>query len=246
MTSQMLEPSDDLAIMAHELRTPMATLRLLSETLVERCPDSPTLRRLGDQIRCISGTLTDTLESCLDPLRFKRGSVHWCSCDLRDIAHAAIGTVRPLLISSPVRVVGPVGQGVEMRGDAEALRRLLVNLLANAVRHVSMGGVYLTLDKVRRRRLWNVIEVADTGMGMDAATLRRVASCEPSAETGGMRGQLGTGLGLRICRSIAAAHGGWMEMASRTGEGTTVRVFLRADLQEVRARFAPRQIRVRA
>jgi signal transduction histidine kinase len=117
---------------------------------------------------------------------------------------------------------------------------VVVKLLANAVRHVSLGGILLSLEHVRRRRCWNVITVSDTGTGMDHAVLERVCRPEEHEVAAG-----GPGLGLRICRLIAAAHGGFLEIGSRPGEGTTVRVFLRADLARMRSGGAARAIRIR-
>jgi len=236
------EPSEDLAVLAHELRTPLAAIRLLSEVLVQRRCDRARVQGLVDQLHSISATLGDTLESVLDARRVQNGSIHWGPCDLEEQALQAVETVRPLVGSLPVRLAGPVGHALPMRGDAGALRRIMVNLLTNALRSVAQGGILLTLDSFRRRHAWNLVTVTDTGSGIDPATLACLRTCG-----GGASSVHGTGLGLRIARTIAAAHGGVLEIETTSGRGTTVRALLRADLAGPRARqIGPRGIRVRA
>jgi CheY-like chemotaxis protein len=112
-----------------------------------------------------------------------------------------------------------------VRGDATRLRQVVWNLLSNAIDHTPSGGEI----RLRSRNLADgslVIEVSDSGEGIDPADLGRIFSpFEQSA--GGMRGGGGLGLGLSICRGIVDAHGGRISAYSDgLGKGTTLVVEL--------------------
>jgi signal transduction histidine kinase len=122
--------------------------------------------------------------------------------------------------------------GLVMCGDADAVRRMTLNLAANAARHTGEGHIAIRAHEERAGDSnWIVIEVADTGEGVPARVAHRLG--EAFALSSGFVGEgftSGAGLGLAICRSIAGAHGGSISFASREGEGATFRARLRADL----------------
>ena len=128
-----------------------------------------------------------------------------------------------------------------MSGDADALRRLMINLLSNAQKHTPTGRIHLAVraysdDSAR----WVALRVTDTGTGIDPEVVPRLG--QAFALNSGPVGSdpaSGTGLGLAICRGIAEAHGGGLRFSSMQGQGTTVTAVLRADLP---GPVAPRQI----
>lgn len=123
---------------------------------------------------------------------------------------------------------------LSMRGDCEGVRRLIMNLTSNAVQHTPGGHVRIAARAERSADAsWVVIEVADTGEGVAPLVAQRLG--EAFALNSGFVGQgftSGAGLGLAICRSIAAAHGGAISFVSRLGEGTVFTARMRADLDE--------------
>jgi signal transduction histidine kinase len=107
-----------------------------------------------------------------------------------------------------------------VRGDAGQIRRLLFNLLDNAIKFTPAGGTVLVgLERSNGQAL---LTVADTGVGIPAEHIAHVF--ERFYRVDPARGQEaeGTGLGLAICRSIAEAHGGHIRIESVTGQGTRV------------------------
>jgi signal transduction histidine kinase len=101
-------------------------------------------------------------------------------------------------------------------GDAERLRQALLNLVLNAVQAMPQGGV-LTVG-VRRLGERVVVDVRDTGIGMDRATLGQ--AFEPFFTTRSR----GTGLGLAVVREVVESHDARVRVISRPGRGTTVRL----------------------
>ena len=113
--------------------------------------------------------------------------------------------------------------------DALRLRRLLGNLLANAVKYSPAGGevaVSVAREDDERGRPWAVLAVADTGLGIPAADLPRVFERGFRAGNVAAGPIAGTGLGLDGARLVAEQHGGTITVASREGEGSTFTVRL--------------------
>ena len=109
--------------------------------------------------------------------------------------------------------------------DRARARQLLLNLVTNAVKYTPKGGeVSITCVKTRESV---VVKVSDTGIGIATGDLSHVFDRFWRADAARSRGQRpGAGLGLAICRWIAEAHGGSIEVQSRRGEGTTFTVTL--------------------
>ena len=109
-------------------------------------------------------------------------------------------------------------------GDGERLRRVLLNLVDNAVKYTPAGGrVSLSL---RRLDGLACLAVRDTGIGLSEAEQEHVFQRFYRADAARDHGAQGSGLGLCIARSIVEAHGGTLEVTSRVGEGSTFRVCL--------------------
>jgi signal transduction histidine kinase len=131
-----------------------------------------------------------------------------------------------------------------MFGDADALRRLILNLVSNSRKYTQAGSIDVHIYTRRSTtERWIEIRVIDTGAGIPPEIVNRLG--EPFALNSGAVGDnyvSGTGLGLSICKTVAAAHGGSIQFESNSGAGTTVTVALRADLTEpVRDMNAPTQ-----
>ena len=109
-------------------------------------------------------------------------------------------------------------------GDRDALERLIINLLDNAVKYNRVGG---TVSARLETHNGNVLfEVSDSGIGIPSNSLNRVFERYYRVDKGRSRDEGGTGLGLAIVKHVAQLHGGWVEVESRLGEGSLFRVHL--------------------
>lgn len=225
-----------LAVVGHELRTPLASLRLLSEFLLfDEGADLAVWRRTVEQINGVSISMAEVVDGLLDAARLNSGCASWAwgRVDVRAVCEDVLGVLRPLVYGKPVELELVVGHGSDpVLGDAGAVRRLLVNLMSNACKNTREGSVRLSVrTQAEGGRRWVVFDVADTGCGMPRHVLRRLGV--PFALSGGSdqdRRVCGSGLGISICKAIAAAHGGTLRVSSAPGAGTRVRARLRADL----------------
>ncbi|HEY3284091.1 MAG TPA: ATP-binding protein, partial [Armatimonadota bacterium] len=124
-----------------------------------------------------------------------------------------------------VRVDLPRGPLMAMARE-EHLRRVLLNLLQNALRHTPPGGEVAVTGRTEGDRV--VVQVRDTGEGIAPDHLPHVFERFYRADAGRARAQGGTGLGLAICQSLLTAVGGTLSLDSEVGVGTTVTVTLPA------------------
>jgi heavy metal sensor kinase len=116
---------------------------------------------------------------------------------------------------------------VSLVGDREHLRRLLLNVVDNAIKYTPAGGsVTLSLQSDND---WVSLRISDTGIGLSRDEQERIFSRFHRATEARSRDEKGVGLGLSIARSIADAHGGRIEVESTPGQGSTFTIFLPAN-----------------
>jgi two-component system phosphate regulon sensor histidine kinase PhoR len=112
-----------------------------------------------------------------------------------------------------------------LTADGDRLRQVLINLVDNAVKYTSAGGhVRIRACPGEKRADTVEISIVDTGMGIPAQDLPRLTERFFRVDKARSRALGGTGLGLAIVKHIVQAHGGWLDISSTVGVGTTVRV----------------------
>jgi signal transduction histidine kinase len=230
--------SEALGVVAHELRTPLAALRACTELLVTEGPEAER-QALVESIHQEVIRLCEMADNLLEAARLGSSAARWRwsrDVDLGAVCQGAIEVMGRIKEAGRVRLRSEVEPpGLSMSGDADALRRLLLNLLTNALRHTPAGGLIELRARERRGGAGRTIEieVRDTGEGIAADALERIGQPFVLGGAGSGRGGLrGAGLGLAICKGIVAAHGGRLTLRSAPGAGTTVAVELAGDLPE--------------
>jgi PAS domain S-box-containing protein len=226
-----------LGVVGHELRTPLAVLRAIAEFLtMDGANETPEAERFLHDIMHEVDRMSDTVNNILEAARLSSGKTrwNWSTFDLAEVVRDAVGSIQMIVNESCVAlVVGPVEGPTHMAGDAEALRRLMINLLSNAKKHTSSGRIEVAIRSYRDAQdaSWADLSVRDTGCGIPPEIVARLG--EAFALNSGVVGAnhvSGTGLGLSICKAVAAAHGGNLLIESIPGEGTTVHARFRLDL----------------
>lgn len=226
-----------VATLAHDLRTPIGALRATAEMLSWKVAGTPGELSSGiDRMVALSihlaETVTDVADAfvCddLDPLRD--------SWKTFDVVAECLRTIDLVHAKVPVGVVvapPDADRLVQLAGSPSGIRRLVMNLLSNALRATTAGEVGVSV-RASTDPGWVELEVRDSGGGIPPDLLPHLG--EPLMLSSGSslvkRSVRGAGLGLAICRRIVAQHGGRMMLTSRPGSGTRVRIWLRQDLTE--------------
>ncbi|MBF4561706.1 HAMP domain-containing histidine kinase [Microbacterium sp. VKM Ac-2870] len=206
---------------SHELRTPLTTIRLASDMLNDQRESfDPTTARAAEllhaQVQRFETLLTDLLEIS----RYDAGSVQleYEPTSLAHLAEDVIASMQQLADQhgTDVRLVAPGGYSpVEM--DPRRVRRVVRNLLGNAIEHGEGRPIVVTVDSNQRAV---AIGVRDYGLGMSAADAERVFDRFWRADPSRKRTIGGTGLGLSIALGDAKLHGGTLAVWSELGRGT--------------------------
>ncbi len=220
---------DLVAAVSHDLRTPVTSLRLLAEAVDDQVVSGDERQRYLGQMRGHVTVLSDLIDDLFELSRLEAGEGRRTPqpVSLPMLVEEAVAAMHLQAAASGVAVRTALPGHVDAAcGDPEQLRRVLLNLLQNAIRHTPAdGSVTVSAEPVGGRV---EVEVADTGAGIAAAERPRVfepffrGGSEAAARSGD-----GAGLGLAISRAIVEAHGGriWLEEAAR---GTRVRFSLPA------------------
>jgi len=218
---------DFVANVSHELKTPLAAIRGYAETLVDGAVEEPETaarfsRRILEQCRRLGELLDDLLTLSrlegTEPLRALE------PVDLREVAEEALELVVPRAQAKAIRPQLEPGPPVIVRGDADGLVRLFVNLLDNAIKYNLEAGQVRV--RISTRGDEAVLEVSDSGIGIVATHLTRIFERFYRVDKGRTREEGGTGLGLAIVKHVAQAHDGRVEVESEPGRGSTFRVLL--------------------
>ncbi len=212
---------------SHELRTPLTTIRLAGDVLYDQRESFPpatarTAELLHTQVERFELLLADLLEMS----RYDAGAVDMETepTNLVRLVEDAIESVASLAEQkgSQLRLVAPGGY-FEAEVDGRRIRRILQNLLGNAIDHGEGKPIVLYVDSDKNGV---AIAVRDYGVGMTPAAMARVFDRFWRADPSRQRVTGGTGLGLAISLEDAALHGGWLEVWSSEGEGSCFRLTL--------------------
>jgi two-component system, OmpR family, phosphate regulon sensor histidine kinase PhoR len=216
---------DFVANASHELKTPVAAVRALAETLLTALPDDPEAgRRFAERIGREAERLDVLVRDLLDLSRVERGTLDVEPVDLVGLVKEVLGGYGDLAEERRIRLRAELQPQVSLRGDRAQLGLLLSNLLDNALRHTpARGTVVVRLDATESRAL---LQVADTGEGIPAGELPRVFERFYRVDKARARRTGGTGLGLAIVRHVAEAHGDTVRVDSELGLGSTFTVTL--------------------
>ena len=205
---------------SHELRTPLAVIRANAEYLQQVQPESEEAAEILAE--------TDRLAALVDALlalaRGQGGAPAEGAVDLGELVSASAQSMQPLAIDRKVALDVEAAAGLEVRGDPDQLRQLVLILLDNALRYTPEGG-RVTVD-AHRINGSAVVAVSDTGIGIDAKALEHVFERFYRADEARTRSDGGAGLGLSIAEQLVTGHGGRISAESEPGRGSTFRVSL--------------------
>ncbi len=214
-----------VAAASHDLRTPLASLRLLVEAIDDGVAGEDRDRYLAE-IRTHVAVLSDLIDDLFELSRIEAGDISWTmrQVELGDLIGDTVAAFRASAEERGVRLAAELPDGkVVAEADAEKVQRVLFNLIQNAIRHTPADGSVTVRAKGGPGGV--EVEVADSGEGIPAGDGERVFEAFYRGDSA--RGEDGAGLGLAISRAIVEAHGGriWLEDAH---PGTKVRFTLPA------------------
>jgi signal transduction histidine kinase/HPt (histidine-containing phosphotransfer) domain-containing protein len=218
--------SEFLANMSHEIRTPMTAIVGFSEMLLRPNQEPAERAECIHTIQRNAVHLLDLISGILDLSKIEAGkmTVEKVSCDLPQLMADTLSIVRPRAMEKSLKLgikfAGPIPRKIET--DPLKIRQILVNLLGNAIKFTSKGGVGMRV-RFEPKGTSGVlrIHVVDNGVGMTPEQCRRIFERFAQADESTTRRFGGTGLGLTISRRFAQLLGGDIQVTSEPGRGST-------------------------
>jgi signal transduction histidine kinase len=243
------QKTDFVSNVSHELKTPLTSIRMFSELLAEgRVADQAKQRSYLNIISAEAARLTRLINNVLDFSRMESGEkkYHFQPCDLTEVVRTTTETFRPHLEAGGFRFDCELPSSpISVRGDADALSQIIVNLLSNAEKYsgpmerrplARLGDVdseragsetsapgkeiALKLAQKQSQLPHAEIKVLDRGSGVPRGSGEKIFEKFYRAHDSLASGVQGSGLGLTIARQIARAHGGDVAYEPRDGGGS--------------------------
>ena len=219
-----------LANMSHELRTPLNAILGFSEIMRDAMlgPLDQRYRGYAKDIHLSGAYLLRLINDILDTSKIDAGQMH-LEQDRIDLVEL-IGECERLVLerarTAGISLICAIGRGFPpIAGDRLRLKQALLNLLVNAVKFTPAGGS-VRVSAVAAKPHGIDIAIADTGIGMEPASIARALEPFQQLDNRLARRYEGTGLGLPLAKSLIELHGGKLTIKSAAGKGTTARIWL--------------------
>ncbi len=210
---------------AHELRTPLATLQSHVEALMDGVwkPNSEKFSIIHNEIIRLTKLIKELSDLSViesDEIKLEKNFV-----DLSNIINDITESFEPLFVSKNITLKKDVQQDVLIYGDIDRLSRIFTNILSNAFKYTNeYGNVCIELkdsDDVIR------LLVEDTGIGIPKQDIKHVFERFYRSDLSRSRKTGGTGIGLTISKALIEAHNGKIEVKSEEGKGTKVYIYFK-------------------
>ena len=229
--------SESLAMISHELRTPVNGILGLAQLLVQyELPEGAAqiVRRMIQAGKTLAAIINDIVDLALLEVRHVR--LDHRRFDLREVitGAATLASAAAAEKGLMVRVSALAPLPSAVWGDPARLQQIIINLVSNGIKFTESGHIEVKTDVAAHRddRIEIVVEVTDTGIGIPSEVIPQLFRPFSQAETGHEKRFEGTGLGLAISKGLADAMGGSISVRSAIGHGSTFAVRLPFALAE--------------
>jgi signal transduction histidine kinase len=216
---------DFVANASHELKTPVASIQALAETIATASADDlGSVPRFAEQLEREALRLSRIISDLLDLSRLEGGGTDQQVVDLGQVVRDEVHPYLERASVAGLRLDVAANGGLPVRGSARDLGLLVRNLVENAIQYTRPGGAVNV--RASRDGQTVVVEVSDSGVGIPSRDQGRVFERFYRVDRARSRETGGTGLGLSIVRHVVENHGGQVLLESELGRGSTFTVRL--------------------
>ncbi|MEA5059041.1 MAG: HAMP domain-containing sensor histidine kinase [Candidatus Pelethousia sp.] len=214
-----------IANASHELKTPLATMKLLSETILyQENPDPAMMKEFFGDVNHEMDRLSRIVTELLRLVQEDAGAQELVREPIRldTLADQICKRLTPLAADKNIALKADVNP-VTVYADMARMEQVVINLVENAVKYTDTGSVRVRVYAGDNEA---VFQVSDTGIGIPEEAVVHLFERFYRVDKARSRGTGGTGLGLAIAEKIVALHGGYIQVSSKVGEGSTFTVHL--------------------
>jgi two-component system, sensor histidine kinase and response regulator len=232
--TQNLQRTDFIAHLTHDLRTPLVAANLMFKLFQQEafCPLSAEMHEAVAAMSRSNQNLLDLVNTLLEVHCYESGTkaLTLTTCNMWEIIQDVLQELQPLAQSKSIslvaisEVIAP--DTLTVLGDCQELRRMIANLVGNALKFTDIGGIKVHLGcrlvETAPGNSWISIAIQDTGLGMSADEQAVVFQRFRT----GQHKQAGSGLGLHLVQRIVTTHAGTISVTSSPGQGSLFQVLL--------------------
>jgi len=216
------------SIIAHDLRNPFNSILGLADIVIGN-PDNtdlPKMRKTIGDIRDTSRYAYDLLQNLLIWARSQTGSLTFepTLFDLMERVEENIKLVAGQALRKNIVLVSEIDGTLPVHGDVQMINTVLRNLLTNAIKFTARNGRVVVAAKKSDERC--LIRVQDSGTGIAPEILSKIFKIESKFTKKGTEMERGTGLGLILCKEFVEKHGGYIQVETEPGKGSTFTIAL--------------------
>jgi two-component system sensor histidine kinase GlrK len=220
-----------LAHISHELRTPLASIREGTQLMLDQIP-GPLTQDQRDTLLIMADScerLIRLISTLLDLSKMEAGMMEYrfAQTDLKRIAEVSINKVRLLADRKHIKILTELpSDRLRVSADASRIEQVLDNLMSNALKFSSEGGVVKLAMELQQKPGLVRVSVSDTGLGIPAEDLPHIFERFYQGRGQAKPGLAGSGLGLALAKKVVEAHKGKIWAESEAGKGTTMHFVL--------------------
>lgn len=211
------------SIIAHDLKGPFYNILELSKILKEKCEanEKELAKEIIGHLYSTAQNTQDLLLTLLDWASIQRGKMPYNPevIDLKDVVEECILVLRSNSNQKFILLNNIIKKNTSLVADRNMLCAIFRNLISNAIKFTQPGGTITILNELTKESV--KICVADTGVGIDSKTAKNLFSINKVRSTLGTQGELGTGLGLVLCKEFVEKHNGKIWVESEVDKGSS-------------------------
>lgn len=214
-----------IATMSHELRTPLNAIIGFSSILLSKTKNTDTLQKLSLVVNESGVHLLELVDSILDIGHISSGDLAIKKTKMNLSALVRETATQLLVVAESKKLKLTISEDfiedVTLDGDSNRINQVLINIISNALKFTSKGGVTISLACRSGESLDSVVvKITDTGIGMSSLEMAIIFERFSQADDGSTRLYEGVGLGLALSKELMQLHGGCIEVESTPQEGS--------------------------
>ena len=215
--------SEFISSASHEIKTPLATMKILVETLLyqEKMDEGMTREFLGDidkEINRLNAVITDLLRLVQADKSGEAVQADFETIDLKGVCSDTVERLVPIAQQRNIQLTADL-KSARMRGNAVKLEQAVFNLVDNAIKYTNEGGTVSVFCSTEGKEC--VLRIRDTGIGIPKEDLNKIFERFYRVDKARARSTGGTGLGLSIVERMIKIHDGTIQVESEENQGTT-------------------------